>query len=134
MRFSTEDFITAVVRDVEARLPIDRRSVFTLSWASGGPAAYAASLDPATPITGSFIAMSIFPTDALPSLSRAKGHRYFLLHPENTPIASVKVGKRAQETLRKNGAAVELVTYPGGYGWFGDVYAQVRRGIRYLEQ
>ncbi len=133
MRFSTEQFASDVVDDVEARFSIDRRHVYTLAWASGGPAAYAASLYPASPVKGSFIAMSTFPTDTSPSLSQAKGQTYFLLHPENTPIVPVAVARRAETLLRRNGATVQLVTYPGDYGWSGDVYGQIRRGMRYLE-
>ncbi len=133
MRFSTEEFVEAVVRDVEARFPIDKRRVFTLAWASGGQAAYATSLRPSSPITGSFIAMSVFHTETLPPLAQAKGRAYFILHPENAPIVPVAVAQRAQTRLRENGATVELVTYPGGYGWSGDVFGQVRRGVRYLE-
>jgi hypothetical protein len=39
----------------------------------------------------------------------------------------------AAAALRKSGAITELVPYEGGYGWHGDVYAQIRRGIRWLE-
>jgi poly(3-hydroxybutyrate) depolymerase len=59
MKFSTEQFLAAVIRDVEQVHTIDPARVFTLAWSSSGPAAYAASLDPAIGITGTFVAMSV---------------------------------------------------------------------------
>lgn len=133
MEFATEDFVAAVIRDVERRQPIDPQFVFTLSWSSGGPAAYAVSLDPSIGVTGSFVAMSVFKPDQMPQLKRAKGHAYFLLHsPQDfIPIA---MAKDAERQLGKVGAEVELVEYEGGHGWRGDVYGNMRRGLAWLEQ
>jgi beta-lactamase regulating signal transducer with metallopeptidase domain/poly(3-hydroxybutyrate) depolymerase len=133
MRFSTEEFVAAVVRDASARYEIDPRRVFLLGWASGGPAAYAVTLDPDGPVRGSIIAMSVYDRSWLPPLSGARGRAVFLLHPEDAPVAPVSVAERAKKELSGAGADVELVTYPGGYGWGGDVYAYLRRGVRHLE-
>jgi hypothetical protein len=76
-KFTTEEFIDAVIKDVKARCKIDPRSVYTLSWSSSGPAAYAASLDEKTQISGSFVAMSVFKPDQLPDLKNAKGKAYY---------------------------------------------------------
>ncbi|MGE3175758.1 MAG: alpha/beta hydrolase [Planctomycetota bacterium] len=133
MKFATEDFVAAVVRDVEGRVAIDPEHVFTLSWSSGGPAAYAASLDPTIGITGSFVAMSVFKPDQLPSLKKAKGHAYFLLHsPQDfIPIA---MAQEAVKQLGKAGAEVELLEYEGGHGWRGNVYGTMRQGLEWLQQ
>src|SRR5262245_14481440 len=56
MKFSTEEFIDAVIEDVAGKYKLDPRRVFTLTWSSSGPAGYAASLG-CTRVTGSFIAM-----------------------------------------------------------------------------
>jgi hypothetical protein len=60
MEFTTEQFLAAVIEDVETQLEVDRAQIFTLSWSSSGPAAYAAALDDKSRITGSFVAMSVF--------------------------------------------------------------------------
>ena len=133
MRFSTEDFVEAAIRDARSRYNLDSRYIFTLGWASGGPPAYALSLRERKSVTGSFVAMSIFEQNALPPLSRAHAHAYFLLHPSDAAITPIGDAERARAALARNGAAVQLATYEGGYGWHGNVYAQIRRGVRWLE-
>jgi predicted esterase/predicted Ser/Thr protein kinase len=130
-RFTTEQFVTAVVAEISKQHSIDPRCVFTLSWSSGGPAAYAVSLDPATRVTGSFIAMSVFRPEKLPDLAPAKGRLYYLLHSPKDFI-SIKMPETAKELLQARGARVEFQTYEGGHGWHGDVYGQLRRGIEWL--
>jgi predicted esterase len=102
-----------------------------LSWSSGGPAAYAVSLDPATRVTGSFIAMSVFRPEKLPDLAAAKGRLYYLLHSPKDFI-SIKMPETARQLMKLKGARVEFQTYDGGHGWHGDVYGQLRRGIEWL--
>ena len=133
MKFSTEKFVTAVVQDVKRAYKINERCVFVLAWSSGGPAAYAVSLHENTPITGSFVAMSVFKPQELPSLERASGHAYYILHsPED--IIPIRMAEEARDVLRELGAAVKLVAYPGGHGWHGDVYGMIRTGIQWLEK
>jgi dienelactone hydrolase len=133
MRFSTEAYVEAVVRDVGKRHRIDGRFVFALGWSSGGPPCYALSLRRKPCVTGTFVAMSVFHPRGLPPLSRARGHAYYLLHsPQDfIPIAQARL---AETELRKHGASTRLVTYAGGHGWRGDVFGSIRAGIAWLEQ
>lgn len=133
MKFATEDFVAAVLRDVERQHPVDPAAVFTLAWSSSGPAAYAASLDPAIGVTGTFVAMSVWKPDQLPALTKAKGHAYYLLHsPQDfIPIAMCK---RAAAALKKAGATVATAEYEGGHGWRGDVYGLMRTGLAWLQE
>jgi predicted esterase len=133
MKFATEDFVAAVIRDVETRQPVDPAFVFTLAWSSSGPAAYAASLDPKIGITGSFVAMSVWKPDQLPKLDAAKGHAYWLLH-SPADFIPIAMAESAKKDLKKRGAEVELERYEGGHGWKGDVYGMMRRGIEWLEE
>ncbi len=133
MKFSTEQFMDAVVADVRERHKVDSRYVFTLSWSSSGPAAYAISLDARTQVKGSFVAMSIFKPDQLPPLERAGGHAYYILHSPDDFI-SMRFPEQARDLLRKHGAKTKLVTYAGGHGWHGDVYGNIRRGVAWLEE
>ncbi len=133
MKFSTEDFVDAVIKDVGARCKLDPARAFTLTWSSSGPAAYAVSLR-SDKITGSFIAMSVFKPDFLPSLEKAKGHAYFLYHSPDDRICPYRMAEQADKELKKNGATVKLVTYDGGHGWRGNLYGNIREGVEWLEK
>ena len=132
-KFSTEEFVEAVIRDVRARHKLDPRCLFTLSWSSSGPAAYATALTKDTPVTGSYIAMSVFNPKYLPPLDAAKGHAYFLEHSPSDRVCRFWMARRAERSLKEHGASVQLDTYEGGHGWHGDVYGRIRNGIAWLE-
>ena len=133
MKFSTEAFVHAVIREIEKQHRLDTRRLFTLSWSSGGPVGYAASFYKETRITGSFIAMSVF-RPPIEDLKLARGHAYFLLHSPEDTLIPFTTAKRARDTLAENGAQTTLVSYPGGHGWYGDVYGNIRAGIQWLEE
>jgi predicted esterase len=133
MKFSTEELVAAVVEDVAKKHKLDRTRVFTLSWSSGGPAAYAASLQNKRAVTGSLIAMSVFNPKYLPPLKGAKGHAYYLYHSPEDRVCPYRMAEQARTSLAKNGAKVHLETYEGGHGWRGDVYADLRSGVEWLE-
>ena len=130
MKFSTEEFVEAVIKDVADKHKIDPERVFTLTWSSSGPAAYAVSLS-SDKITGSSVAMSVFKPELLPQLEKAKGHAYFLYH---SPADRVCPFQMAEKDLKKNGAVVKLTTYQGGHGWRGNLYGNIREGVAWLEQ
>ncbi len=132
MKFGAEEFVAEIVADVKSRHAIDARCVLALGWSSGGPACYAASLTEGTPITGVFVAMSVFKPATLPGLEAAKGRPYFLLHSPQDFIA-MSFPEAAERQLSAAGAMVRLETYKGGHGWHGDVYGNIRRGVEWLE-
>lgn len=134
MKFTTEDFVRAVITDVEKTHAVDPRAIFTLSWSSGGPAAYAVSLDDQSRVTGSLVAMSVFKKNELPPLQRAKGHAYYILHSEQDRVCPFRMAKDAAEKLEKAKARVEFATYDGGHGWHGNVYGNMRKGLEWLEK
>ncbi|HTQ09442.1 MAG TPA: M56 family metallopeptidase [Fimbriimonadaceae bacterium] len=133
MKFATEDFISTVIQQVGKSHKVDASHVYTLSWSSGGPAAYAASLG-VSAIRGSFVAMSVFHEDELPALLGAKGRAYFLLQSPDDKITTIDQANIALQELSKAGAKAMLKTYEGGHGWRGDVYGNIRKGIDWLEQ
>ncbi len=132
-KFTTEQFLAAVVAEIARAERVDWRRVFTLSWSSSGPAAYAASLDPTTKVTGSFVAMSVFKPQELPDLVAAKGRLYYVLHSPQDFIP-IKMAEKARETLQAHGARVEFKTYEGGHGWQGDVFGTIRDGLTWLNE
>ncbi|MHC4641923.1 MAG: alpha/beta hydrolase [Planctomycetota bacterium] len=131
-KFATEDFIEAVIQDVKKHHKINKQNIFTLSWSSSGPAAYAISLQKSTQVKGSFIAMSVFRRNWLPPLDTAQGHIYYLLHSPEDKICPFSHAEQAKVELTKAGAIVQLDTYEGGHGWHGDVYSNIQRGITWL--
>jgi predicted esterase len=133
MKFSTEEFVDAVIEDVSGKYKLDPARAFTLAWSSSGPAAYAASLSN-NRITGSFIAMSVFKPDLLPPLEKAKGHAYFLYHSPDDRVCPFRMTEQAAKELKRNGATVELATYEGGHGWRGNLYDDIREGVEWLEK
>ncbi len=132
-KFATEQFVDAVIDDISKRYRIDPRYVFTLSWSSGGPAAYAASLDQDTRVRGSLVAMSVFKAAQLPALERAAGRKYYILHSPQDFIP-MRFPEAARDQLAAHGATTKLVTYEGGHGWHGDVFGLIRKGLEWMQE
>lgn len=133
MQFTTEDFVSAVIGDVETKHKLDPRRVFTLSWSSSGTAAYAISLTNKK-VAGSLIAMSVYRPDWLPPLESAKGRGYFLYHSPDDRVCPFGMAEQAVKDLEKVKANVKLATYTGGHGWRGPLYRDIRTGIEWLEK
>jgi uncharacterized protein (TIGR03067 family) len=133
MKFSTEEFVAAVIKEVAAKHKVNPKRVFTLSWSSSGPAAYAISLSDKG-VTGSFIAMSVFNPRFLPPLEKARGHAYYLYHSPDDRVCPYRMAEQAARDLKEKEAKVKLTTYEGGHGWRGALYQNMRQGIEWLEQ
>jgi predicted esterase len=67
-------------------------------------------------------------------LKNAKGRAFFLDHSPDDTTCKFENAEKAQERLKKEGAAVELVTYKGGHGWKDDPYARLKKGFAWLEK
>lgn len=133
-KFPTEQFIADVIADVGTLAKLDPQQIFTLSWSSGGPAAYAAALQPSSPIRGSFIAMSVFKPEILPPLESAKGRAFYIYHSPEDKVCPPRMAKQAFEQLRKAGALVRQTEYKGGHGWHGNVYDDIQTGVIWLQR
>lgn len=133
MRFTTEQFIDAVLDEIDQDFPIDERHIFVLAWSSSGPATYAIALQPNTRVTGAFVAMSVFKPQTLPPIENATGFAFYILHSPQDFIP-IKHPQAARDQLRAAGATTKLTTYQGGHGWRGNVYQNLRDGIRWLEE
>ena len=133
MKFTTEDFVAAVIDDAAARHKIDPKHVYTLAWSSGGPAAYAVSLTNPK-VKGSFIAMSVFKPELLPALEKAKGHAYYLYHSPQDRTCPFAMAERAAKDLEKAGAKTTLTRYDGGHGWVAGLSDHIRQGLEWREK
>jgi predicted esterase len=133
-KFTTEEFIAAVVEDVGKKHALDRKRVFVLGWSSSGPAAYSALLKEKPAVAGAFVAMSVFKPDTLPPLARAKGRPVYLYHSPDDRVCPFRMAKQAEKDLTAAGAAVTLAEYAGGHGWRGGLYDEIRTGVEWLEK
>ncbi|MBN1420069.1 MAG: hypothetical protein JXP34_14915 [Planctomycetes bacterium] len=131
---AAEDLVAASIADAGKRVKIDPARVYLLAWSSGGPAAYAISLDRRKTVTGFFIAMSVFKPQELGSLTQAKGQAYYLLHSPDDRVCPFRMAQEAEQVLPKAGAKVKLATYDGGHGWRGPVYDWIREGVAWLDE
>lgn len=132
-KFTTEQFVDAIIDDVGGSHAIDPQRVFTLSWSSSGPACYAISMT-SEKVKGSFVAMSVFNPRFLPTINKANGHAYYLYHSPQDRVCAFRFAEQAARDLEKAGAAVALTTYEGGHGWHGDVFGAIHDGIVWLER
>jgi len=133
MTFATEDYFDAVVQDAGQRQKIDASRVYTVSWSSGGPAAYAIAIRKNKPVAGSFVAMSVFKPKAH-DLTHAKGQAFFLYQSGEDSVTPLEHAETAKTALLGAGADVELKTYPGGHGWKGRFYPEIRAGLEWLDK
>jgi predicted esterase len=133
MAFPCEQLFADVLAEVEKTRELDPRYLFTLAWSSSGTLAYTLALEPKTRVTGTFVAMSVFKPDALPSLKTAKGRAFHILHSADDFIP-IAMAEQARDELEERKAVVSYATYEGGHGWHGDVYGNLRAGFAALER
>lgn len=127
MKFTTEDFVAAVVEECAKTVKIDRRRVVAVGWSSSGPALWRMAARKETPVTGFLIAMSVFHPDELDSLANAKGRPVFLLHSPEDDRCPLRLAEQGRDALKKAGAKVGWATYEGGHGWAGESEDHARR-------
>jgi predicted esterase len=131
--FTMEPLMRAAIEQVKQERTIDPTRVWVMGWSSGGTIAYAAALEPELPFRGAFVAMSVFKPEHLPPLENARGKSFYILHSPQDFIA-MQLPEAAVKQLGENGAKVKLQTYEGGHGWHGNIDAEIRRAIEWLDQ
>lgn len=131
-KFSTEAFVAAVIKEIAAEHPLDPARIFTLTWSSSGPAAYAISVSNPQ-VKGSFIAMSVYKPEFLPQKEPAQGQRYYLYHSPDDRVCPFRMAEQAAKDLEKLQATVKFATYAGGHGWRGNLYQDITAGLEWLE-
>jgi predicted esterase len=133
-KFTSEEFLAAVTKDVCRLHKIDERYIFTLGWSSSGHVLYSVSIsDPK--VRGSLVAMSRFMPDHLGNLDQARGKNYFIYHSPEDQICPFVEAKVAERNLKEHGAKVKLVSYNGGHGWLPYTFYcdRIREGIEWLK-
>ncbi len=114
--FTTEVFVNDVIAAVQAC-----------------PPCYAAAAQEGSPVTGAFIAMSIFRPAQLPALTHVKGKAFYLLQSPDNRVTPLRFAEAAETALKNAGARVHLEQYPGGHGWRGNVWGMLGAGVRWLD-
>jgi poly(3-hydroxybutyrate) depolymerase len=74
-KFTSEEFVEAIIADVKSKNAVNEKCVFTLGWSSGGPPCYSSALKEGSPVRGSFVAMSVFKPEQLPRLRMGRARR-----------------------------------------------------------
>jgi predicted esterase len=132
-KFTTEEFAEAAIADVKKRARVDTNQVFALAWSSGGPAVYAMAARDNSPLTGAFVAMSVFLRGEPAAISGVKGKSFYLLQSPDDRITRFEQAEKARDALVAAGARVHLQSYAGGHGWRGPVWPMMREGVKWLE-
>lgn len=134
-KFTTEEFLRAVLEDVKKQKRFKLASVSVFGWSSSGPAVYAAATEKKAPYDGFVILCSVFKKEQLAKLSNAKGRRFYLLQGTEDDLTRLSWAEEAEEALRKNGAEVEHEWYEGGHG-FGmpDPIGTLKRAFESVRQ
>ncbi len=132
-KFTTEEFADAVIADAKKRTRVSRNEVFALAWSSGGPAVYAMAARDGSPLSGAFVAMSVFLRGENAAVSSVKGKSFYLLQSPDDRITRFEQAEKARDALVAAGARVHLQSYAGGHGWRGPVWPMMREGIKWLE-
>ena len=130
-KFTTEEFVNRVIADVKSKVTVDPKNIMTLSWSSSGHAAYAIAMQPDSPVTGSYIAMSVFRANEYDA-THVKGRRLVIDHSPDDQVCPYDHSVTAERTLTAAGAEIKRLTYEGGHGWRGDVYGRIREGLEWL--
>ena len=133
-KFTTEDFLAAVHKEVTKAHKIDPKYVFALGWSSGGPPVYTIALQDKSPLTGAYVAMSVFKPKEYPKIANAKGKPFFIDHSPDDKTCPFRMAEEARDELKKAGAKVEFVTYEGGHGWKGPIWERLKKGREHLEK
>ena len=133
-KFTTEEFVQAVIADVQGKTKVNPKRVFLFGWSSGGPPCYAAALDKESAVTGAFIAMSVFKPQQAPALENAKGKAFYLLQSPDDRVTPFRFAEAADKALKAAGARVRLERYDGGHGWRGNVWGMIGNGIQWLDE
>lgn len=133
MGYTTEQLIEAVYEDVAKKTKIDPKRVYLLGWSSGGPAVYASLLKRSSPATGGIAAMSVYKPDQLPKPTGAKGRSVYILHSPDDRVCPYWMAKKGHEELMNAEVRTKMVDYEGGHGWRGDVFGNIQKGTKWLE-
>jgi RNA polymerase sigma factor (sigma-70 family) len=133
-QFTTEEFVRGAIAAVRDRVAVDPKRIFLLGWSSGGPPCYAAAAQRGSPVTGAFIAMSVFKPDQLPPLAPLKGKAFYLLQSPDDRVTPLRFAESAAKALKEAGCEVHLERYPGGHGWRGDVWNMLGGGLKWLDR
>jgi predicted esterase len=131
-KFSTEEFIDAVIKDSKKHLDIDAKNIYLMAWSSSGPPAYAYSLAPKRQTRGAFIAMSIYRSNIIPKAPDSNGGRFFILHSPDDHLIPISMAETARDQIRAGGGMVHYATYAGGHGWHGDIFTTIRGAVDWL--
>ena len=111
MKFSTEEFLEAVVAEIMKNQKIDSKRVFLFAYQQSATAGYAAGLRPQSPFTAISIGCGGLKSKDLPALGAAARRLWYLVSWPGDRGATPKEMQDARAVLSKTRAMVELKEY-----------------------
>jgi predicted esterase len=115
-KFTTEDFIGAVLKEFLGRDVARNAPVVALGWSSSGHAVYSALMK-FPEIRGAMMNGARCQESWFRPRTAIKGKAVFFYHSPEDAVCPILDAEKAVEFLPKAGAYAKLVKYPGGHGW-----------------
>jgi hypothetical protein len=131
MEYTTEQYVRAVVAEIEKATPVDPARRVVVAWSSSGPAIHALLATKDSPFHRAYIAMAIWP-QGLGELGHVKGRRYVLDQSPEDQTTIFQHVRTAHAALTKAGAQVRVTTYAGGHGWHDEPLPRIAKGFEWL--
>jgi predicted esterase len=132
MKYTTEELVRAVVKDVGKGQKIDPARTVVLCWSSSGPAVWDLLTSTDNPFARAYVAMSIWTNPAKEALARTAKLRLLLDQSPDDKTTTFDHAEKARDALKGAGAVVRLMTYHGGHGWNDNPQPRIREGLRWL--
>jgi predicted esterase len=130
LQYTTEQYVRAVVAEVEKELAIDPARRVVVAWSSSGPAIHPLLATADSPFARAYIAMSVWP--ALDDLAAVKGRRYVLDQSPDDQTTIFQHVRTAHAALTKAGAQVRVSVYAGEHGWGEQPLPRFAKNLEWL--
>jgi predicted esterase len=132
-KFTTEEFIGAVLKELLGREVAKDAPIVALGWSSSGHAVYSALMK-FPEIRGAMLAGARCQETWFRPRTAIKGKAVFFYHSPEDAVCPILDAEQGAEFLPKAGAHAKLVKFPGGHGWPAgpDHAAALRDGLTWI--
>jgi predicted esterase len=114
--YTTEQYVRAVLAEVDKEHPIDPARRVVVAWSSSGPAIHPLMAAKDSPFQRAYIAMAVWPQH-LEDLAAVEGRRYVLDQSPDDQVTIFQHVRDAHAALSRAGAQVRVSVYTGEHGW-----------------
>lgn len=132
MKYTTEEYVRAVVAEVQKTHEIDPAKTVLLGWSSSGPALYELLASGKPTAERAYIAMSVCKAKDSSVLAATKGMRIVLDQSRDDKVTPFVHAEKGRELLVASGATVRLIAHKGDHGWTDAPLPRLAEGLRWL--